>query len=452
MNSGAKREQITPQSLEAERSTLGACLMSRGAILEAIDRISADMFYRELHRKIWDVIVYLHQSGEVDLINVVEELRRRDQLDVVGGAAYLTALVESCPSSANIIAYVKPIKENFILRQYIAAGESIRHDALSNEFTSEELTARAEQMVMDIGRYQLTAEPHSIDALVEDQRKRILAAVRNPNGVTGVLSGFADLDKLTNGFRPSELITVAGASAMGKSALASQISAHVLKTSCRPVIVFSLEMSKEQWMDRMVSAEARVEGHNMRNGRMNQEEWMKVDAAQKEFAKLPMHIVDIPALTTTEIKAQSRRIASMHGTPALIVIDYLQIAEPAERVKEERIRVTQMVRDFKNLARQIDCPVMCLSQLSRALASRENKRPTLSDLRETSAIEAESDVVLFIYRPSYYAKKTTDGFNDESEFDEIIIGKQRNGPVGTVPVKFIADYARFDNAYFGGNY
>jgi len=445
-------ERITPQASEAEQSTLGACLMARSAIVEASEKLTGEMFYRELHRKIWDVIIYLHQSGEVDLINVCEELRRRNQLDEVGGPAYLAALVESCPSSANVLQYIKPVRENFILRQYITAAEKIKSDVYSTDFTADEITARCEKMVMDLGRYQLTAEPHEITSLIDDQRQRILAAAQNPNGVTGVLSGFPDLDKLTNGFRPSELITVAGASAMGKSALASQISANVLKTSCRPVIIFSLEMSKEQWMDRMISAEARVEGHNMRNGRMDQDEWIRVDAAQKDFAKLPMHIVDIPAMTTSEIKAQSRRIAAMHGTPALIVIDYLQIAEPAERIKEERIRVTQMVRDFKNLARQIDCPVMCLSQLSRALASRENKRPTLSDLRETSAIEAESDVVLFIYRPSYYAKKTGEEFQGESDFDEIIIGKQRNGPVGTVPVKFVSDFARFDNAYLGEGY
>jgi replicative DNA helicase len=445
-------EQITPQAREAEQSVLGSMLMARGAIVEASEKLTSEMFFRANHQSIWDVIIHLHQFGEVDLINVCEELRRRGKLDEVGGPAYLTALVESCPSAANIVEYIKPVKEAFILRKYIIAAEQIKNDAFSTLYTADELTARCEKMVMDLGRYQLTAEPHEIDSLIADQRARIMEAARNPNGVTGVLSGFPDLDKLTNGFRASELITVAGASAMGKSALASQISSHVLKTSNRPVIIFSLEMSKEQWMDRMVSAEARVEGHSLRNGRMQQDEWTRVNQVQTEYAKLPMHVVDIPALTTAEIKAQSRRIAAMHGTPALIVIDYLQIAEPAERIKEERIRVTQMVRDFKNLARQIDCPVMCLSQLSRALATRENKRPTLSDLRETSAIEAESDVVLFIYRPSYYVKQKHDDYDGEAEFDEIIIGKQRNGPVGTVPVKFISDYARFDNAAMGGNY
>jgi replicative DNA helicase len=425
-------------------------LMERGATLVAMEQLTGEMFYRGPYRAIWSALVHLHESGgAVDLISAVEELRRRGQLDEVGGPTYLTALVESCPSAANIAAYVKPVKDTFLQRQYLRACEEIKQDIFSGEHHTDEIIARTERRVLDIGRCRLTAEPHAADALVLDQRARIMEAVRNPGAVSGVLSGFPDLDRMTGGFKPSELITLAGASSMGKSALASQIASHALQSTCRPVVIFSLEMSREQWIDRMASAEARIKGDKLRNATMTQIEWIRLHDAQEEFMKLPLHIVDTPALTTMEIKAQTRRISSTHGIPALVVIDYLQIAEPAERVKEERLRVTQMVRDFKNLAREAACPVLCLSQLSRAVASRENKRPVLSDLRETSAIEAESDVVMFVYRPSYYAKKLPSGGyepTDDAEFDEIIIGKQRNGPTGVVAVRFIAEFARFESA------
>lgn len=450
MNDG----RIMPQSLESEQATLGAMLMEPRAVAEAMDIISGEMFWRELHRTIFTAISTLAtKNSSADLFAVTEELRRKNQLEDVGGAGYLTALIEACSSAANITNYAKVVKETFIQRELLKASEKIAADVYGKEFSISELLDNSEQRVLDVSRHQLTAEPDVLADLVQAQRVRLVEAVRNPHGNKGITSGIPLLDKMTGGWKSDQLITIAAASSMGKSALASQLAYTALKATKRPVIIFSLEMSKEQWVDRMLSSVAGVNGFQLRNGSLSEEEWLRVDKVQDEFAALPMHIVDIPALTTREIKAQVRRIAMLHGQPALICVDYLQIAEPGERIKEERLRVTQMVRDFKNLARQIKSPVLCLSQISRAVSQRENKRPTLSDLRETSAIEAESDVVVFIYRPSYYKAKeqTVNKWQQEAEEenDEIIVGKQRNGPTGIVPVRFVPEYTRFENLALG---
>ncbi len=442
------------QTIEAEQSVLGAMLIEPGAVVEALDGLSVAMFSRDVHRMVWQAIAALQEADtEIDLITVTQELKRRGQLEDTGGMAYLSAMVEACPSARNVASYIKPVRDRYIERQLMQASERMAHDVRSREFEIDELLERCEKRVLEVSRLQLSSEPAALDELVLEQRERILEAAQSPLGARGTPSGFGDLDRMTNGFKPSELITLAGCSSMGKSALASQIAFNALKQTKRPVLVFSLEMSKEQWIDRMVSSEARVEGHRLRNGRMSEDEWRRIDNVQRQIMALPMHIIDTPAMTSGEIKAQSRRLRAIHGTPALVVIDYLQIAEPAERQKEERLRVTQMVRDFKNLARHLEAPVLCLSQLSRGVNQRENKRPMLSDLRETSAIEAESDVVLFVYRPAYYQPKHRDNsgwVGDETpEPDEVIVGKQRNGPTGVVPVKFVAEYARFESLEAG---
>lgn len=443
------------QTIEAEQSVLGAMLIEPEAVVEALDGLSVAMFTREVHRMVWQAVAALHEADvPVDLITVSQELKRRGQLEETGGMATLSAMVEACPSTRNVASYIKPVRDRHIERQLLLAGERMASDIRSREFEIDELLERSEKRVLEVSRLQLGSEPAALCDLVQGQRVRILEAARNPAGARGTPSGFCDLDRMTNGFKPSELITVAGCSSMGKSALASQIAFNALRQTKRPVLVFSLEMSKEQWIDRMVSSEARIEGHRLRNGRMSEAEWRRLDKVGRQIMALPMHIIDTPAMTSGEIKAQSRRLRAIHGTPALVVIDYLQIAEPAERQKEERLRVTQMVRDFKNLARHLEAPVLCLSQLSRGVNQRENKRPMLSDLRETSAIEAESDVVLFVYRPSYYQAKHRSGGQWEGEGapepDEIIVGKQRNGPTGVVPVKFVAEFARFESLEAGG--
>lgn len=444
-----QNEPKIPQSLGGEQSTIGACLIDSLALTEAAEILTPEMFYQSNHQIIFAALVELNGTGEkIEIFTLVEKLRRRKELEAVGGSGYLTACIESCSSAKNVATYAQSVKESFIERTLLVASETTARDIYSREYSTDELFERAESRILDAGKHQLTTEPFALADLVAAQRTRVMNAARNPDGGKGTLSGFHDLDAMTGGFKPSELITLAGMSAMGKSALASQIAFNALQCPTAPVLVFSLEMSKEQWLDRMTAAESRIEGWKLRRGKLTAEEWQRLDAHQNHFAGLNMHIVDTPAMTTREIKAQCRRLSAIHGTPALVVIDYLQIAEPSERIKEERLRVTQIVRDFKNLARQIKAPVLCLSQLSRGANSRENKRPVLSDLRETSAIEAESDVVLFVYRPSYYQQKTAAQKQwgpVDVENDEIIIGKQRNGPTGSVPVRFVAEYARFDN-------
>lgn len=446
-------EQVIPQSLESEQGTLGAMIIEPDAIVEASEIVTAEMFKRPLHQKIFAAILALHDRNvDVNLITLVEELRDKGNLEEVGGAAYLGHLEDACPNTRIVSTYAHVVKSKFVLRELLKASEGIKKDVFGCEGDVDAVVEKSERRLQDVGKSLVDSVSFALSDLVAAQRERIFKAAQNPQGSKGVPSGFYDLDKLTNGFKPSQLITVAGMSSMGKSAFASQIAYNTLKLTKRPVFVFSLEMDKEQWIDRMVASEARINGFDIENGTMTPGEWDRLTEQQEIFAKLPMFVVDTPAMTTREIKAQCRRLASLHGVPALIVVDYLQIAELAEKTDQERIRVTRMIKDFKNLARIIKAPVICLSQLTRSVNTRENKRPTLSDLRETSAIEAESDVVLFVYRPSYYKapnEQKNEWVNDiVDEPDEIIIGKQRKGPRGgIVPVKFIPEYARFENLH-----
>lgn len=449
MSGHQSENRKTPQANEAEQGALGACLRDATAAGEAIEVLTVEMF-RSLHRPLWRVICDLDAKGEpVDIISVGEELNRRGQMQEIGGAGYLLALREACDTPRNVLSYARRVKDAYVKRSILEANKVSSDDVYSGDYSPDELIERQEARLLELSRHQVQAEANALPDLVAAQRERILTAARNPGKQNGTPTGFPDLDRMLGLMKPSELITIAGQSSMGKSALASQIAFNAARLTRRPVIVFSLEMSKEQWLDRMMGAESSIEGHKLRNGILDDAEWQRLDAMQNFFSGLPMHIVDTPALTTREIKAQCRRIGSKHGTPALIVVDYLQIAEPSERIKEERLRVTQIVRDFKNLARQIEAPVIDLSQLSRAPSQRENKRPQLSDLRETSAIEAESDAVLFVYRPSYYKPKNEVKEWGVEEADEIIVGKQRNGPTGIVPVRFRDEYARFENLAAG---
>lgn len=439
-------------SLDGEQGTLGAMLMEPDAVSEAMDILSGVEFYREMHRKTWDVIVKLYNAGtDIDLITVGEELRIHGELDSVGGFSYLTALIEACPSAANVAAYAQPVKDTYLLRCVVKAGEDMIRDVKSQEFGVDDILARCEKRVMDISRDQTQAKASTLSELVERQVERVIHAAENPGDRTGVETGFVDLDRQINRFKPGELIVVAGNTGMGKSTLASGIATHVCKATRLPVFVFTMEMNEDMWLDRMVCAEAGINGQDLANGLLStQQQWEDLKTAQALFAELPMIVVDTPGMTTASIRAQSRRLAAIHGTPALVVIDYLQIANIAEKCENERIRVTRMIVDLKNLARQIEAPVVCLSQITREAEKRDDKRPRNSDLRETGAIEAESDVVLFVHRPSYYKRKMAaelgKEYNEPDEPDEIIIGKQRSGPAGIIiPVRFASEYARFEN-------
>lgn len=440
-----------PQSLEAERSTLGAMMMERDAIARAVEIVSCDEFYRELHRKIFAVIIDLYNHDEpVDLITLARELKRRGELEEIGGVPYLNALIEACPSSANVESYAQAVHDTFLLRRLMAVGESIIRDVKSQEHDADEVMARIEKRIQDLSRKHVKAEAYTLAELAERQAERIIRTVENPDEQTGVITGFTDLDRNMNPMQPGELILIAGNTGMGKSTLASQIASHVLKATRRPVFVFSLEMNQDMWFDRMVCSEASINGRDLKKAILTREEWARLKDAEELFAGLLMVVVDTPGMTTAAIRAQCQRLANIHGDPVLIVVDYLQIANYDGKTESMRVKVSEMVKDFKNIARQMEAPLILLSQIVREVAKRDDKRPTINDLRESGAIESESDVILFAHRPSYYKRKMAgesawQGDNHD-EPDEIIIGKQRNGEAGViVPVRFNAPYARFED-------
>jgi len=458
-NRPVARERITPQALEAEQSTLGAMLMERDAIARAVEVLREEDFYRELHRKIFNVILALFGKGEpVDLITVVEELRRRNQLDEVGGPAYLTALVEACPSAANVEAYAKVVSEKSVLRQLLTATEQISGMVYSEEDSENitELIDRAEKKLFEIGSRQLRDGFSHIKTLLMSAYDQIEQQFQNKGEATGTSTGFVDLDDITSGLQATDLIILAARPSMGKTALAINIAHHIALRERLPVAVFSLEMSKEQLVQRLICSEAQINSRNLRRGMLADSDWMRVTQAVNNLYQAPIFIDDTPGATTFEMRAKARRLTAEHGQLGLIVVDYLQLAHSPQHAENRTQEISEIARQLKSMARELKVPLIALSQLSRAVEQREDKRPILSDLRESGSIEAEADIVAFIYRPSYYKNKPHHSADqsgppapEEPDPDdgiaEVILGKQRNGPVGTIRLGFQPDFARFTN-------
>ena len=459
-NRPQSRERITPQSLEAEQSTLGAMMMERDAIARAVESLSGDDFYRELHKKIFMVMVTLFDKGEpVDLITVVEDLRRRNQLEEVGGAAYLTALIESCPSSANVESYARAVAEKSVMRQLLKATEQISADVYNQESENvNELVDQSEKRIFEIGSKRLREGFSHIKPLLMQAYDQIERQFQSKGQATGISTGFRDLDDITAGLQPTDLIIVAARPSMGKTALCLNIAHHIALRERKPVAIFSLEMSKEQLVQRLICSEAAINSRDMRRGFLQDSDWHRVTDAVNKLYQAPIFIDDSPGASTFEMRAKARRLTAEHGQLGLIVVDYLQLAHHAGKNENRVQEVSEIARSFKSMARELKCPLVALSQLSRAVEQREDKRPMLSDLRESGSIEAEADVVAFIYRPSYYKNKTfkKDGThgasmnaNNEPDPDEgiaeIIIGKQRNGPTGIIKLGFQPEHARFTN-------
>ncbi|MDF2439398.1 MAG: replicative helicase [Abditibacteriota bacterium] len=457
-NRPAAKERITPQSLEAEQSTLGAMMLERDAIARAVEILTADDFYRENHRKIYRAILNLFDKGEpVDLITIVEELRRKGQLEEVAGAAYLTALIEACPSSANVESYAKVVSEKSILRQLLTASEQISGMAYGDVEDVNALVDQAERKVFEVGSRRLKDGFSHIKPLLMQAYDQIERQFQRKGEATGISTGFADLDDITSGLQPTDLVIVAARPSMGKTALCLNIAHHIALKDRLPVAIFSLEMSKDQLVQRLICSEAAIDSKALRRGFLQDSDWHRVTNAVNNLYQAPMFIDDAPGQSTFEMRAKARRLTAEHGQLGLIVVDYLQLAHHAGKNENRVQEISEIARSFKSMARELKCPLIALSQLSRAVEQREDKRPMLSDLRESGSIEAEADVVAFIYRPSYYKKKMfkpndrggSDGLPDEPDPDEgiaeVIIGKQRNGPTGIIRLGFQPEYARFTN-------
>jgi replicative DNA helicase len=433
-------QKLPPQNLEAEQSVLGAILLENSALNKALEVLTPEDFYKESHRRIFSAILDLDERNEViDLITITEHLRQKNDLEQVGGAAYLSALVNSVPTAANIRFHSKIIHEKALLRNLIRIATEIVTMGYEDTERVENLLDFAEQRIFAISESKTRPSFVPVKEIVKGTFEAIELLYEKKERVTGLPTGFKDLDEMTSGLQPSDLIVVAGRPSMGKTSLALGIAQYVGLERRGSVAVFSLEMSKEQLVLRMLCSEARVDAHKLRSGYLGKSDWPKLTTAAGKLTEAAVFIDDTPALSVLEMRAKARRLKAERGLD-LIIVDYLQLMRGRGEADTREQEISEISRSLKALAKELHVPVIALSQLSRAVESRSDKRPLLADLRESGAIEQDADVVIFIYREElYHAAEENRGRA------EAIIGKQRNGPVGTVRLAFIDRYTRFEN-------
>ena len=433
---------VPPQNLDAEESVLGAMMLSSGAIAAVSEVLSADgrEFYRESHAKVFRAALALYAKGEpVDAITLVDQLDERGELEDVGGKVRVHELAAIVPASANAGHYAQIVKETATLRGLIRAGGEIARLGWERPGETTELVDRAEQILFDLSQERAQGEFSHIEQLLRESFDRITALYESGADVTGVPSGFRDLDRITSGFQEGNLVILAARPSMGKSALGLGMAANLAVRKNVPVALFTLEMSKSEVTQRLMCSEAKVESQRLRTGKLSADDWPRLTAACDKLAKAPIYVDDSGGITMMEIRSKARRLKSKHPDLGLLIVDYLQLMtsgmSPENRVQE----VSQISRSLKVLARDLDVPIVALSQLSRAVEQRHEKRPILSDLRESGSLEQDADIVCFIYRDEYY---NPDDSPDQG-LAEVIVAKHRNGPTDTVKLSFLKRYAKF---------
>ena len=434
------KELLPPQNLEAEMAVLGSMMLDEKAISVVIELVEENYFYKESHRNVFAGICNLYSNSKaVDLVTVSDELKRLGLLDSIGGVSFLTELVNSVPSAANVVHYAHLVKEKSILRALINNATCITSLAYEYEGDVDEALDKAETLIFNIRDSRRTSNVASLKEVVQTSIENIDQVYQRKASVSGIPTGFADLDIKTAGLHSSDLIVVAGRPSMGKSALAAGLAEYVGVTEKKPLAFFSLEMSKEQLVQRMLCAHARVDAHKVRTGFLAPSDWPKLTAAAGKLSEAPIFIDDTPAISGLELRAKARRLKAHHDIQ-LIILDYLQLMRGKARTENRQQEISEISRSLKALARELDVPLIAISQLSRAVESRSDHRPQLSDLRESGAIEQDADLVLLLLREEYYNPTP-----DNEGITEVIIAKQRNGPVGTMKFTFIKEYARFEN-------
>lgn len=432
--------KIPPQELEAEQSVLGSVLIDNEAIGQIIDIIDPDDFYREGHQAIFRAMLNLYERREpTDLVTLTAELGKLQKLDLVGGLAYLSQLVDRIPTSAHVMAYAKIIKEKSVLRRLIRISTDIVGSAYQTTEEVPVLLDRAEREIFDIRDRKERQGFYSLRDIVKDNFKVLEELYEKKQSITGTSTHYADLDHMTSGFQAGDLIIIAGRPSMGKTSFAMNIAENVSIDGGKPVAVFSLEMSKEQLAQRLLCSQARVDSSNVRRGQVGSDDWMKITHAAGRISECPLFIDDTPAISPLEMRAKVRRLMRTHPV-SLIVVDYLQLMRSTRKTDNREQEISDISRSLKALAKEMGVPVVALSQLNRSLESRKDRRPQLSDLRESGAIEQDADVIMFIYRDEVYNPDSPD-----KGMAEVIISKQRNGPIGTVRLAFINMYTRFEN-------
>jgi replicative DNA helicase len=428
--------------MEAEQSIIGGILLDNHAINSVIEILETSDFYSEAHRKIFSAVVELSEKNEPsDLITLSNLLRDKKQLDDVGGVAYLASLVDNVPSAAHIVHYSRIVKEKSIMRRLISVSTEILNKSYESSLNVTEILDDAENAIFQISENKIKPSFFPLKELIKDSFKSIERLYEKKALITGVPTGYDDLDQLTSGLQNSDLIIIAGRPSMGKTAFAINMAQNASIKAGVPVAIFSLEMSREQLALRMLASEARVDSQRLRKGFLGETDWPKLTTAAGSLSDAAIFIDDTPGISALEMKAKARRLKAEHGL-GLVVLDYLQLMRGRDSLMQREQEISEISRSLKALAKELNVPVVALSQLNRQVETRTDKRPQMADLRESGAIEQDADVILFIYRDEVYNKSED---NPEKGLAEIIVGKQRNGPIGKVKLSFLKDYTRFEN-------
>lgn len=433
-------QRIPPQNVEAEQAVLGAMMLEHNAVVAAMEKLRPGDFYREVHRTIFEAMEHLHHDNkEVDVITLPEELRRMKKLDDVGGLEYVLSLPNLVATAANIEYHANIVAEKALARNIITTCTELTSEAYDGEKEPEDLLDDAERRILQISESKRRGDFAPVGVVVEETLDKITKLYENKAGITGLPTGFRDLDRLTSGLQPSDLILVAARPSMGKTAFTLNIAQNVGVKQHKTVAFFSLEMSQEQLVQRLLCQIAHIDSQKLRTGQLNSDdEWTKLTDACDKLYQAPIYIDDTPGISVTEMRSKARRLNAEHGLD-LIIVDYLQLMQGRSSESRQQ-EISEISRSLKALARELKVPLIALSQLSRSVESRQDKRPMLSDLRESGALEQDADIVSFLYREDYYDKET-----ENQHITEIILAKHRNGPVGSVKLYFKGEYTLFLN-------
>lgn len=442
---GSSEGRVPPQAVDVEMAVLGGMLLEKEAIAKAIEVVDETAFYKPAHQYIFSAMIGLFERSEpVDLITLIEELRRRAQLEKIGGEFYLTELTTKVTNAANIEFHAHIVLEKALMRQLIASSSAMAGRAFSETEDALELLDEAEQQIFQISEQRMKKNFVSMNTAVHSTMEMLESIHGKHSGITGVPAGFTELDNITGGFQKSDLIIVAGRPSQGKTALVLSLARNASVIHNVPIGFFSLEMSTQQLVMRLICAEARVDAHMVRTGRLPEDEWRKLSTSVGRLYKAKIFIDDTAALGILELRAKARRLKAEHNV-GMIVVDYLQLMQGPKNAQSREQEISSISRSLKALAKELNIPVVALSQLNRAVEARGDKRPVLADLRESGAIEQDADVVVFVHRPEMFGIEKDENGNSTEGTAELIIGKQRNGPTGTARMAFIKQYARFEN-------
>ena len=432
--------KVPPQNLEAEKSVLGSMLIDEEAVGLVLELIDETCFYDTAHRKIFLAVLGLYNDRKnIDLITLSDRLKTDGQLESIGGVTYLTQLIDFVPTSANVEYYAHIVKEKSVQRQLIKNATQIVAESYEVGTSIDELVDKAEKLIFEIAITREKNPSQHIKDIIKENIEIIDKLYQRKEHITGTPTGFEELDRMTSGLQKSDLVVVAGRPSMGKSALATSMAEYAALHAKKGVAFFSLEMSKEQLVQRMLCSHARVDAHKVRSGFLSPSDWPKLTAAAGKLSSAPIFIDDTPAINALELRAKARRLKANHDIE-LMVLDYLQLMRSSRRTESRQQEISEISLSIKALARELGIPIIAISQLSRAVESRQDHRPQLSDLRESGAIEQDADLVLLLMREEYYMPT-----EENRGLAEVIVAKQRNGPVGTIKLTFIKEYMRFEN-------